>query len=407
MRSPSWLGASAWCFVVVDINIQSAELPLPTFWSGSACRIEVEALTIATQGGDPTPIEPTILEAKLFLEQMSPHYPGAVERSEMVKHWQAAEGLNGPVPTFGIGGGWMFDSLEFRHGRELRVRVWVKEVGNVITEETDSTTVYNRAFELCHEDSSKNGSDEIHAEMAGFFDYENYLLARYHAIYGEDGTYWDDVDGHHAILNATMLYIDTHGRLAYPDWDETVFFSASEGGGGVDAIPSPVGGHGTSPFAIDLTINSVGQGPPPFQSGRPTTRVAYLDFCNSSPFVGNDPPVFRNDFAEALLWPYYNFYQGWTENQATIGWSGGSGWPSSTSIAYDMFQYMLQERMDVRTARIEIGEPVISNQGTMIIFGDFRARLRGVYYPYANPDGRGQLCDFDNDGQHDWIRELP
>lgn len=304
----------------------------------------------------------------------------------------------------------MFDSLEFTSGQDLRVRVWVKDLNGGEVTATDSAVVYNLWAGMCHPDSARKGSTLPHAAIKQLLEANNYVVDHMHAFGNLPGTQWTGNDAHNRIRFATALYVDSHqGSNEQPLSTDDIYFSdAVESGEGESSTVDSIDVFPYSPnnrYALDTVIEGVSYVIPPFQLGRPTTWFAYMDHCWSA-------PPGRFDWAIALLWPYYNYYGGFMENQVVLGWNERSGYPSSIGIAEQLFRCLLgdlsngyEDTVDLQTALADIGNPT-SNFAEHVILGDPFARIRGVYYPVLGPNNRCAIWDADGDGLHDWIRPI-
>lgn len=382
-------------FGAVAIEIQTGGTPLPTYWSGTSCRLDVFAYSLPIQepGEDPGWTEPTIDEAWIWLRGYeNPNDPQEETTTQEIFHWKRRmTPMPGPF-NFSVGQRIMFDSSQFKHGSRVEIHVKIIEDGGAVTEARESTTVYNVAGLFSHQHAHETywpnpqyGPPFTAAqEIRPIFLQNNYSAPFFEvAVPDATATYWTRSQFLDAYEQCTLIYVDTHGACGQGSF---VFDSNSQP---ISALP-----HSVLPDVITRSQSKVGSGLPPFQSGLPPTWISYYDACSSS---------VDNSFAEASLWPYINYYGGWNENQANIGWSATSHWYSKSHHAWEMYESMLNYDSNVHWARLQFGAgPRTSGAASMIVHGDYHARLKGAYYPYAGPNGEPALLDHDSDGVHDW-----
>ncbi len=384
-------------FGAVAIEIQTGGTPLPTYWSGTSCRLDVFAYSLPIQepGEGPGWTEPTIDEAWMWLRGYeNPNDPQEETTTQEIFHWKRRMTPRPGPFNFSVGQRIMFDSSQFKHGSRVEIHVKIIENGGAVTEARDSTTVYNVAGVFSHRHAHETHRPDLPnpvtaaVEIRPVLMQNNYYVPFFEVgISGVPTTTWNTGQLLNAHSQCTLLYVDTHGGSGIGGSNFSHIWDNNNAT--LCALPG-------SPFPDMLTASQskVGTGTPPFQNGLPPTWISYIDACS----VSNN-----NQFAEATLWPYLNYYGGWTENQATIGWNGDSAWYSKSHHAIEMYHMMLLDRLDVDVARNDGGStPRVSYLGTMVVHGDYFARLKGAYYPFVNPNGTRKLLDNDGDLVHDW-----
>ncbi len=385
-------------FGAVAIEIQTGGTLLPTYWSGTSCRLDVFAYSLPIQepGEGPGWTEPTIDEAWMWLRGYeNPNDPQEETTTQEIFHWKRRMApWPGPF-NFSVGQRIMFDSSHFEHGSRVEIHVKIIEDGGAVTEARESTTVYNVAGLFSQQDAHHSrwpGSGGITAAevIKPLLELNNYAVPFYEiGVPGQPTTNWSNAEFLNAYTQCTLIYVDTHGSCggSITRFIDSTSHITSQCGP-VYALPHPTGFD-----VLPRTQSKVGTGMPPFQSGLPTTWLSYIDACESSQ---------TNSFAESMLWPYHNYYGGWTENQANIGWDANSAWYNKSYHAIEMYQYMLEGYDNVHTASVVGGFPRYSGVASMVVHGDHHARIKGAYYPYIAPNGRPEKPDFDNNGIHDW-----
>lgn len=272
----------------VAIEIQTGGTPLPTYWSGTSCRLDVFAYSLPIQepGEGPGWTEPTIDEAWMWLRGYeNPNDPQEETTTQEIFHWKRRMApWPGPF-NFSVGQRIIFDSSHFEHGSRVEIHVKIIEDGGAVTEARDSTTVYNVAGLFSHQHAHESYYPGSPNPMTAASEILPVLLQNNYGvpfveigIPGQAQTEWTRSDFLAAYSQCTLVYVDTHGSCA----NNVALFVDSTNidqnlCGPVYALPHPSGFD-----VLPRTQSKVGTGMPPFQSGLPTTWLSYIDACSTS-----------------------------------------------------------------------------------------------------------------------------
>ncbi len=330
----------------------------PTFWAGTNNRAYINCYSLPNS---PNTIEPTIAEISILVDCAWTDENNLVhnEPQEEIYHW--VTGNRQPLSlsaTCNI----MFDSTKYRNDSMVTITLRIKEASGNVDYRQVTSKIRNWVSIFENPDFYSNPSYRTFDNVKSAFE-----SAGYEVMFSGPGTEYTAHDVCNAIVASNFFYSSAHGDYLFTGTERWHSFEAGDG--------SKVFAHdGASENVLNSTISGVGsqsiQDYPPFNLGRPSSSIVFLNSCSS---------LQEQDLSDAFLWPYTNWYiapSSYCENQATIGWTGPCyGFAFSASAGNDVMWYL----QSGRTVAESIGIYASSTYGDLTYSGDPNTRLTTVY----------------------------
>lgn len=293
----------------------------------------------------------------------------------------------------------MFDSTQFANGTELEVKFEIWGWGSSHRIKTESAQVVNQAvlygrYDLEISFLTKNsagnwvmasGGDEepyrVLPSSSSRLASMGYDIRKYVTTLG-----WAAEEFGVDSQDCNVLHVNTHGATTFfwsdtnDYWYEYIFGLPNDYTHitNVYGCSTPQGAPTGSINLLDYRVAANGTGLPPFNStAKPPINLAYFDCCSAG---------VTNEFAEATLYPYGNVYAGMysSENQSSVGYAITVSASQARNVA-EAFWQRLEDRYTVTEARYQAydayqgGNKPGNATEFMHVWGDFYARLKGVY----------------------------
>jgi hypothetical protein len=279
-----------------------------------------------------------------------------------VKEWSETDPGDGPIVPTGLGVS--FDSTHFADGAMVTVSIeaWDDQGGHGSAQ--DSAPVNNRGIAY-----GRHDFEYLKPGWAGVPSVTAAWEATNHTYTADVSSGWTSAEILGSLATATIFYVNTHGDTLDNKW---WFNSDRDEANGIWENIYP---RFDEPNVLEVRQTAVGTGLPPWNSGVPPISIGFTDACTTGQ---------TNEFAAGLLWPYES-QNGWTVDQAVLGWSIYSE-GRATTATQTAFWNALAEGYTVNKARNRaldaysqaLNIPRVPND-TLRVWGDFATTMHGVY----------------------------
>lgn len=388
---------------------------IPKYFSGCNARAFISAYSLPQSGGDPAPVQPTIIKSQLFLN------------GQFIEEKIAPSGPTGQVPAFSMGHSVMFDAAHFGGPGAgtitVEQRVW--EVGdtspqvNSYTAPSASESIlagyhsvdYHGYFWYSSIDlmfnttwhwTAQSNEMKITGALAPKLNQMSYETDVLNSLQWSAGTFLAGWAGKNIVFAALHGLPQTNNRPARifggseDPWDSYPGFP--------QAWPPPSNTHpveminGVLPVAPNIPavfigpyesywriryfrVAQIGTGLPPFNTlAQPPINLAFYYSCDLADGGGNSDPGISGD----SLYPNGNVYTGvssFPENQATVMFSVPVPVAAASTLRDHCF-YFLQIGYSVRYAMDKWADFMgISDWDVspVHVYGDRATRISRVY----------------------------
>lgn len=242
---------------------------------------------------------------------------------------------------------------------EIKLRAW--DSLNHYGEGTESVRVYNKACIYGRNDVENRPGGETVAAVGALLASMNHDITD--SVNELGWTKFQILDD---IEVCTAFHVVTHAdyHLITSDFDE---FDP----GNWEYIYAAQQYGQPGPYILDTRINGVGTGSPPYNNGVPPVNIAFLYACCTGEY---------NSMANAFLWPYYHYN---ATDQAEAGWriTVGDIYANRTSTAF--WGALADAKTAAQARQLAVnayfGQRTTNPQNFLAVWGDFYARLYGVY----------------------------